>query len=371
MKLAYVIYSLSNPAGMERALASRANFLCDEFDITIITEGQGKVEDCFPLDKRIRRVDLDIRKTGSNREIKDDCFQKLSCFLKKEKFDVVSSLGGLELFFLYRINDGSKKVLEFCFSYDYFKIISREQGNGLMTKVMAELNTLRRVYYARKYDKIVVLTKKDELKWRRWSRKVCQIYNAGTLVSTEVSSCSSHCAIAVGRLEYAKGFDLLIEAWYDVHKVYPDWRLNIYGDGSHRKMLENMIKERKLEGIVSLCGISNNIIDAYLQSSFFVLCSREEGFGLVLTEAETCGLPIVTFACPNGPAEIVEDGYNGIVVRDKENIDELAKAMKKMIADGDMRKKMGKNSLKVVGKFSVPIIKSQWIRMFNQLKCVE
>lgn len=366
-RLAYIIYSLSNPAGMERALVSRANFLCDEFDITIITEGQGKAKDRFPLDKRIRRIDLDIKKTGTNREIKKDCFQKLSFCLKKEKFDIVSSLGGLELFFLYRINDGSKKVVEFRFSYDYFKIISREQGNSLMTKVMAELNTLRRVYHARQYDKIVVLTKKDELKWKRWSRKVYQIYNAVTLVSTEVSSCSSHCAIAVGRLEYAKGFDLLIKAWYDVHKVYPDWRLNIYGDGSQRKKLENMIKERRLEGIVSLCGISNNIIDAYLQSSFFVLSSREEGFGLVLTEAETCGLPIVTFACPNGPAEIVEDGYNGIVVKDKENIEELAKAMKKMIGDGDMRKEMGKNSLKVVNRFSIPIIKSQWVQMFNQL----
>lgn len=330
-RLAYIIYSLSNPAGMERALVSRANFLCDEFDITIITEGQGKAKDRFPLDKRIRRIDLDIKKTGTNREIKKDCFQKLSFCLKKEKFDIVSSLGGLELFFLYRINDGSKKVVEFRFSYDYFKIISREQGNSLMTKVMAELNTLRRVYHARQYDKIVVLTKKDELKWKRWSRKVYQIYNAVTLVSTEVSSCSSHCAIAVGRLEYAKGFDLLIKAWYDVHKVYPDWRLNIYGDGSQRKKLENMIKERRLEGIVSLCGISNNIIDAYLQSSFFVLSSREEGFGLVLTEAETCGLPIVTFACPNGPAEIVEDGYNGIVVKDKENIEELAKADRKSV----------------------------------------
>ena len=88
---------------------------------------------------------------------------------------------------------------------------------------------------------------------------------------------------------------------------------------------------------------------------------------MVLTEAETCGLPIVTFACPNGPAEIVENGYNGLVVKDKENIEELAKAMKKMIGDGDMRKEMGKNSLKVVNRFSIPIIKSQWIQMFNQL----
>jgi glycosyltransferase involved in cell wall biosynthesis len=366
-RLAYIIYSLSNSAGMERALVSRANFLCDEFDITIITEGQGSAKDRYLLDKRIRRIDLDIRKKGTNSEIKHDCFHKLSSCLNREKFDIVSSLGGLELFFLYRIDDGSKKIVEFRFSYDYFRIISREQGNSLMTKIMAELNTLRRIYYARKYDKIVVLTKKDEQKWRRWSKKVCQIYNAVTLASTELSSCSSHCAIAVGRLEFAKGFDLLIKAWYEVHKVYPDWRLNIYGEGKQRKMLENIIREKKLEGIVSLCGISSNILDAYLRSSFFVLSSREEGFGLVLTEAETCGLPIVTFACPNGPAEIVEDGYNGIVVKDKESIEELAKAMKKMIGNESLRKEMGKNSLKVVDRFSISTIRTQWIEMFNQL----
>lgn len=366
-KLAYIIYSLSNSAGMERALTSRANFLCDTFDITIITEGQDELKDFYPLDGRIRRIDLNIRKSGTNREIKSDCYKKLSDVLLQERFDIVSSLGGMETFFLYRILDGSKKIVEFRFSFDYFKALCQENGKSWKRWVSAEFETARRIYYARKYDGIVVLTKKDEQKWRRWTNKVFQIYNAMTIDLGDVSPCTAHQVIAVGRLEYAKGFDMLIKAWNKIKNDCPDWTLKIFGEGSQRTNLEDLLRTYHLENNVFMPGISSNIKNEYLQSSLFVLSSREEGFGLVLTEAEACGLPIVTFACPNGPAEIVDHNINGFVIQENGSVDELANAIKILIEDEETRKQMGHMSLKVVQKFSIPRIKEQWVNLFNGL----
>ena len=109
------------------------------------------------------------------------------------------------------------------------------------------------------------------------------------------------------------------------------------------------------------------MVEKYANSSFFVLTSREEGFGNVMTEAESCGLPIIAFDCPYGPREIIKDGYNGFLIRQIGDIIALSNYIIKLIEDEQLRRQMSKNALNDVQRFSVDKIKKQWMMLLNNL----
>ena len=358
MKIAYIVNGMYNSAGMERVLTVRANSLCNLFDITFITKAQGNRPDYFPLDKTIHRID--IAEVVPYREGLEKC-------LLENKYDITVSTGGSEFYFLYKIKDGSKKIFEFHFSYDISQVWMGGIKNPVKRKVLAELQKFRRIYIAKRYDKVVVLTKTDCEKWRRWLGNVTYIYNPLTISSKEKSVMKNKVAIAVGRLNYQKGFDYLIDAWELVHNSFPDWKLNIYGDGVLKEQLTMQITSRGLTASIMLCGATDDIISRYCESSIFVLSSRDEAFGLVLTEAEACGLPIVAFDCPSGPRELIEDGGNGFLVRPVGNIEQLANRIIKLISDASLRQKMGQRSYELSQKFSIENISKEWIQLYNQL----
>lgn len=214
MKIAYIINGLYNPAGMERVLTIRANYLCEFYDITFITYAQGERPDYFPLDKRIKRVDIDDKKSY---------FTGVKDFLLKSHYDITVSTGGAEFYFLYKIKDGSKKVFEFHFSYDISKVWMRNISNPFKRKIWTEIQKFRRIYIANHYDHVVVLTKTDCIKWKKWISKVSYIYNPSTVTCDHISTSENKSVIAVGRLSYEKGFDYLIDVWKIIYHRFPDW----------------------------------------------------------------------------------------------------------------------------------------------------
>ena len=234
-----------NNAGMERVLSLRANALCDKFDITFITSDDGSKEEFFKLDKRIKRIYLNFDNKGYK--------QKLKKALLENKYDITVSTGGMEFFCLHDIKDGSKKIFEFHFSYDISKVWIGERRKGLLGYVLIKLQTWKRIYHARKYDQIVVLSKTDSKKWKRHCKNVVHIYNPLT-ITPKISNCTSKNVIAVGRLNYQKGFDYLIDAWNIVYRKHPDWILNIYGEGEKRKELQEQIDRLNLSKVVILQG---------------------------------------------------------------------------------------------------------------------
>ena len=216
----------------------------------------------------------------------------------------------------------------------------------------------------RKCDFFVTLTENDKKQWKRINN-IIVIPNPTCLKPVSSSSLKSKKVISIGRLDPQKGFDMLISAWQIVSKNHKDWCLDIYGDGSLRNELERQIINLGL----STCKIhsaTNDIYNKYLESSIYVMSSVYEGFGLVLTEAMSFGIPCISFDCPFGPSDIISNNKDGILV-EPNNINKLAEAICFLIENEDKRIEFGNEAKINVQRFSAENIMPQWDKLFRSL----
>lgn len=370
-KIAFVIDSLYNSGGMERSSSLLASALADHYEVTMITGLQMGKPLFYPLSSKISVVDLGLAGNGyeglsARSSLKRDYKFRLSEFLHAHPQEVVISLGGITQYFLPQIKDGSKKILWFKFAIDIYKYWTANIPNPIVRRLTALVQKYRMIYYARQFDTIVVLTDHDQHEWGRFTRKAQRIYNPLTISDPQLSDCTEKRAIAVGRLSFEKGFDMLVRAWKPVYEQHPDWKLFIFGEGEERPRLEQIRSELGLDDVVLLPGRTKAIASEYKQSALLVLPSRLEGFGNVIVEAEACGLPIVAFRCPFGPQEVVADQQNGFLVAPNDEA-EMARRINQLIADETLRKRMGQESLRVVRRFNINTIKSEWIQLIEHL----
>lgn len=362
MKIAYIIEVMYNSGGMERVLSVCANSLCQDLDVSIVTLYQKGRPTYFPLDNRIHCYDLGLEGVANRTLLKE----RLTEFLMSHHFDIVITMGGMDMYYLHSIKDGSKKVFWFHFAIDIAKTTWAGPNPTVLQKVKAQLQTWKRIYHAKKYDKIIVISKADLGKWQEYTKKVQLIYNPITIERTNVSDRSSKLVISAGRLDYQKGYDYLIPAWGIVAKKHPDWHLNIYGEGVLRDTIQKQIDELKLTNVITLCGRTSNISEKYAQHSIYVMSSRAEGLGLVLLEAASCGLPLIAYDCPSGPSEIIEDGVNGYLIPQVGNVTMMADKICELIEDTDKRMQMGEKAKEMVEKFSPSKITEQWVKLVNE-----
>ena len=211
-----------------------------------------------------------------------------------------------------------------------------------MKRLFAKIWSHNLVSHLEKLDRLVVLTDKDREAWTELSN-VVTIPDPLPFVPISVSSLSAKRVVAIARYSHEKGIDLLLEAWSKVEKIQKEWRLDVFGDGE-RTIYEQMIGNLEIDQQrCQLHGRTNDVEYEYSQSSLFVLSSRFEGFGLVIIEAMSCGLPVLAFDCPWGPREIITDGKDGLLV-DNGNVSQLADSIIYLIDHPDVRKQMGEEA---------------------------
>lgn len=218
---------------------------------------------------------------------------------------------------------------------------------------------------AKNYDKFVVLTNGNKNEWKSLQNMEV-IANPLSFYPKESSSTQNRKVIAVGKQSYQKGYDLLLEAWQEVVKKLHGWQLNIYGKFDESQQLEQKANELNIAKNVNFYPPEKNIQSKYLESSIYVMSSRFEGFGMVLIEAMACGVPCVSFDCPHGPADIINDGEDGFVVENG-NIKALANKIILLIEDMELRKKMGANAKKNIKRYLPGNIVPQWDKLFRTL----
>jgi glycosyltransferase involved in cell wall biosynthesis len=146
-------------------------------------------------------------------------------------------------------------------------------------------------------------------------------------------------------------------------RLHPDWNLVILGEGEQRSSLEQQVTDRGLEGRVKLPGLVEDPFGILRACDIFALSSLYEGQGLALVEALACGLPAVSFDCPSGPAQIVRDGVDGFLLP-VGDVDALARALDRLMADGELRQRMAARAPEVTERFAVDAIVRRWEDLF-------
>lgn len=172
--------------------------------------------------------------------------------------------------------------------------------------------------------------------------------------------------IAVGRLDEQKGFDYLLEAYRRIEKDFPQWPLIIRGEGKLRAKLEALRDRLGLTDRVSFPGVTDKPGTWVNEGEVFVLSSRYESFGNVLTEAMVAGLPIVSFDCPFGPGEIITRDVDGLLLP-PENVEALADAMATVMRDADLRLRLGRAAQQNVRRFDRQNIMQHWDSLAREL----
>ena len=374
-RIVYCTPALYFAGGMERVLTMKANYFAEHFgyDVTIIlTDGKEKPI-FYPLSDKVKVINLNI---GFEELWACSFLKKIFFYLKKQYLykkllnrelmrirpDITVSMLRREINFINDIQDGSKKIGEIHINRANFRNF---EGNNALKNLFSKFWMNSLLSKLQRLDRFVVLTEKDKEAWVEL-KNVCVIPNPLSFTSTRRSTLSEKRIIAVGRYCHEKGYDLLLKAWGIVQNRTTDWRLEIFGEGD-RTQYEEMVDTLNLDRHrCVLNGRSSRIQDEFLNSSLSVCSSKFEGFGLVITEAMACGLPVVSFDCPWGPRAIISDGEDGMLVENG-NVDKLAEALVLMIQNPKQRKAMADKAIENVQRFRIDQIAGLWKSLFESL----
>jgi glycosyltransferase involved in cell wall biosynthesis len=370
-KILYVDSSLAIHGGMERVLTDKISWLATHggCEVTLLTVCQGSHPLAFPLPRQVTHRDLGVM---LHRKYKYSGLRRLREELR------------LNRLFNRRLTDEIQAIAPdvlICARLDFVRHIVKAKGrvpfvfeshNSCLAYRFERYSWLQRLrvlynqYMLRHAWCVVALTEGDASEWRRRVPRVKVIPNIVTLNPTgRYSECSAKSAIFVGRYSYQKDIDALFRIWSQVHQRHDDWQLHVYGDyGGHREELEG--EARRLSAGIVIHQPTTAIFDAYVQSSMLLLTSRYEPFGLVIPEAMSCGLPVVAFDCPYGPAGIITDGRDGFLVIPGDT-DAFAARICQLIEHPEHRRLMGGEGVQKARRYAADIIMPQWLQVFKEI----
>lgn len=359
MKIMFLTLSLRN-GGAERVLANLSNEMVKKNDVTVVTVHNNK--DHYELDSKVKRICLDKRIQSEKSELINK-LQKLSFgrirklveIISDESPDVVIAFLPLPSLYLMMAKRLSKKIRKIPAVLSERADPNKEYCNKLVFIAMKKLfkhadGFVFQTEEAKSfYDGIIgcrtaiIANPINELflshKMPKTRRKV-------------IASC--------GRLEKQKNYELLIRSFAEVVKSYPEYSLEIYGDGSQKDELIRITDELGVGNKVGLMGRVVDVVDKIADAGVFVLSSNYEGMPNALMEAMALGIPCVSTDCPvGGPRALIENGENGFLVK-VNNKSQLADAIMKIIIDNELALKFSKNERISSEQYTVEKIAGKW-----------
>ena len=354
MRIVYVIEKMSGIGGMERIITDKMNYLVrhTSHEVVMLLLWHDEKPLAYPLDERVKVIRLDVP-------------------LQHKLFNFqLSTFNSLHALFAFRktIRQINPDITIYTWVMGAFlAAFSGWKGRSIYEAHRAR-HTMRHKWIMSRMEKnvdaVVTLTQQDTNDYPH-AKRVVLIPNFTSLNVEKPSDCTARHCIAVGRLVDVKDFSRLLDIWKKVSEKHPDWHLDIVGDGEERESLQQKIECLNLSSCVTLHGATNDVVSFYINSSIYLMTSRFEGLGIVLIEAQTCGLPIVSLDCDYGPRHIIEDGVTGRLI--PYNDDEaMADAICELIDDQEKRQEMGKEALKASQKYQPDNIMSKWKELIEK-----
>ena len=378
MRVAYIHDNFAQVGGIERILTDKMNYLANvyNYEIFLITSSQGNKPFAFPLSAKVKHIDLGINihhqyqyqypkriwiKCQKNKLFKN----RLMEVINQIKPDILVCATNFRADIVCQLKCCAYKIIESHCAKSYLGINEGTKRN-LFIDILHKFYMLYFTFVVRsKSNAIITLTEGDKNEWN-FANKTFVIPNIITEISNKISSCSNKKVISVGRLTYQKGFERLISVWKEVNKKYPDWSLSIYGTGEEERALRNQIKESRLENVITINPPTPDIYTKMQESSILVFPSRYEGFGLVLIEAMINGVPCISFDCPYGPSDIIDNGNDGYLIPN-DNIQKMVDKICYLIENEEIRKEMGKKARKSAMRYAPENIMPLWDKLFNEI----
>ena len=353
MRISFVIPDVTRNYGTERTTSLLANtFAAHGHEVSILSVFKEKKSLSFPLDDRVCVYYL-VPERYTHRVSWWSIFRQyaraiiaIRRYYREHPVDVIIGQSFLSCFFLWMSGNARK-----AFACEHYKY-------GVYNR---PIRAFRNWMY-RRFRQVVVLTENDAREYQSRQISVSVIPNMLSFPIADFHQLDNKRMISVGRLHPQKGYDLLLRALVPVFKKYPDWRIDIYGEGDDRPILERLREDLELMRYVRFVGFSSDIRKEYLRSSFYVMSSRFEGFPMVLLEAIACGLPVVSFDCPSGPSALLK-GEAGLLV-EPENIAALSAAIIRMIEKPELREAYARKGREAALAYTPDAICRKWELLF-------
>lgn len=370
MKILYVFRSLAVWGGIERVLVEKMNYLSKMYadDIFMLTADQGNHSVPYQLEPTVYLEDLGIcfhhqyQYGGIKRWIMAHWLSRLFKKRLSERIQsinpdiiVCTTANYVDILLLTKLKKNVPLIVEshsICRVTLGHKGIKKRYANYMYRKGLSKAQI------------IVALTEEDAADWRTIHSCVRVIPNIVHLNDGDISSHDHKHVIFVGRLDYQKRPMEMIKIWQMVFLNFPDWHLDIYGEGEQLLELERVTQS--LDMNIHIHQPNNRILDAYRESSVLVSTSLFEPFGLVIPEAMSCGLPVVAYDSPYGPSTLISDGETGFLVENN-NRHAFADKLCLLMSDISLRQRMGKAASASVHQFSAGSIMPKWRELFLNL----
>lgn len=359
MKICFFVGSISNSGGTERVSTFVANALVDKGHTVSFLSLYGENKSFFSLHEKIKCVSI-FPKKEKFINIFPLVMLKLRQFISKDKCNVLINVESLLSIYSIPAVVGLG-VRNVCWEHFNYNI-----DLGLKSRKIA------RHLAAFFCDDVITLTSRDRELWLKNTfhrANIRTINNPSpfeTKVVCDVGSKPDKFVLSIGRFTEQKGFDLLLLAWEKVLMEKSDWILRIVGDGDMRPELEKLISERKLDRNVELVPTTQHIESYYKSSRLYVMSSRFEGLPMVLLEALSFGLPIVSTNCDTGPSEIIIPGCGWLC--NSNDIESLAKTIVLALSTLDSDYNFGTmscHSLENSNRFLGDNIVDEWLELLN------
>jgi len=353
-RILIVIHNIVNRAGTQRAVTNLANILAEQgYKVFICSMESNCGEVPFEIDSSVFVKHLNLKMDFNNRldalNYKIKLLKLIKTMILEDEIHYVIGTNYLINQLLFFLPKGIKTI-----ACEHFSSLIYSKTHMFLRNILWK-----------NLDAVVLLTEQDKKNYKHFNNTYV-IPNSMSFIPTKFSDCKAKKIVSLGRFTYQKGFDILIDAIVLLKDKLTGWSIEIYGYGEDKEFLKNKITQNDLDKIIYIKDNTSDVESVYSSASIYLFPSRFEGFGMVLLEAQSCGLPAVSFDCPCGPSDIIVEEKTGFLIP-LGDVELFSKRLLELVNNEKLRIEMGKNAIINAKRFSKDRIALMWKTLLEKI----